>query len=87
MALAAQFETSLQRCLFLNFYIYLKAIARTQCYFLVFLLYFFIEPLLRKPVLRKNCLKDENYSYYYYDDERYKKVPFLSISVLQLFVC
>ena len=35
----------------------------------------------------KNCLRKE---YYYYDDdddERYKKMPFLSISVLQLFVC
>ena len=47
MASASEFETSLDQGLFSIFIAKSdsKSTARTQCYFLVFLLLFFIEPL------------------------------------------
>ena len=60
-----------------------KAHSQDTVVFFVFLYIF------HRTTLEKTGLKKEYYYYYYYDDddECYKKVLFLSISVLQLFAC
>ena len=61
-----------------------KAHTQDTVVFFVFL-YIFHRTTLEKTRLKKEYYY--YYYYYYYDDECYKKVLFLSISVLQLFAC